>query len=382
MMTKNHNTQNLAQQDTTTTKQNHIILHDNSLLQQDTLNKHEILIIKDSRIKIKKIPERVIQPTTKPVHRIKHIKKRFNLYQKNINDTISGTQYDSIASPIFDVAQMKYVFPVKKNTSLKQTYFYDVSVLETKNTKTDSIISKHSAQKHVYFQNIITHLKRTPNEKFFVHTDWILIVALLSLALFSWINLVYKKFISSIFLSAINLNSANKMFIERNIMTNRISFGLNIIYLINTSIIGYFIFHYYNLGIIGCTGFETSLIFFGVLSIIYSIKLFVFKILDFILLSKKKFTEYYYNIFIYNKIYGIILFPLILAIPFTSNIISVILIKTAIVILIILYLFKILRGIQISIQIRLSFFYLFLYLCALEIIPILIIYRIVTTYIL
>lgn len=382
MMTKNHNTQNLTQQDTTTTKQNHIILHDNSLSQQDTLNNHEILIIKDSRIRIKQIPERVITETPKPVRRITHIKKRFNLYQKNINDTISGTQYDTIASPVFDVTQMKYVFPVKKNTNLKQTYFYDVSVLETKNTKANIVISEHTSQKHIYFQNPITHLQRTPNEKLFMHTDWVLIVALLSLALFSWINLIYKKFISSIFLSAINLSTANKMFIERNIMTNRISFGLNIIYLINTSIIGYFIFHYYNLGIIGCTGFETFSIFFGILSIIYSIKLFFLKIFDFILLSKKKFTEYYYNVFIYNKIYGIILFPLILTIPFTSNIISAILIKAAIVIFIILYLFRLLRGIQISIQIRLSFFYLFLYLCTLEIIPILIIYKLVTTYIL
>ena len=311
--------------------------------------------------------------------------KKFNFYQKPVNDTVWGTQYDTIASPVFDAAQMKYVFPVNKKTNLKQTYFYDVSSLKTNEKTTNlhkkEIIAEHTKQKYNFTQNIITHSGRQANDKLFLHTDWILVIALLSLAFFSWINLIYKKLISLNFLAAINLSTANKLFAERNIMTNRISFALNIIFIINTSLIGYFIFHYNNLQITDCTGLETFLIFFGGLSIIYSLKLFLFKFFDFILLSKKKFQEYYYNIFIYNKICGIALFPLIFTVPFTSNYISIILIKIAVVMLIILYIFKILRGIQISIRIRLSFFYLFLYLCALEIIPLLFIYKIVITYI-
>ncbi len=385
IMTQNHNTLILTQQDSTSIKHNTLILQDSFFLKQDTLNTHTKLIIKDSRIKIKEIPERIIDTTPKPVRRITHIKKGFNLYKKNINDTVSGTQYDTIASPVFDAAQMKYVFPVEKKTDLKQTYFYDSSVLKTNQKTTrlqkNTIIAEHPKQNYNYSQNIITHSERQANEKIFSHTDWMLVVVLLSLALFSWVNLFYKKFISSNFLATISYNTANKMFAERNIMSTRISFALNIVFIINTSLIGYFIFHYYNLQITGFTEFETFLTFFCGLSIIYSIKLFLFKIFDFILLSKKQFAEYYHNIFIYNKIYGIILFPLLLAIPFTSDYISVILMKTAIIILAILYLLRILRGVQISISIRLSFLYLFLYLCALEIIPVLFIYKIVTTYI-
>ncbi|RLD63871.1 MAG: hypothetical protein DRJ01_02615 [Bacteroidetes bacterium] len=384
-MTQNHNTLILAQQDTSSIKHNTLILQDISFSKQDTLNTHKKLIIKNSKIKIKKIPERIITETPKPVRKITHIKKGFNLYKKNINDTISGTQYDTIASPEFDVAQMKYVFPVKKKTNLKQTYFYDVSILkkteETKKNNKQEVSTNHSKTNINFSQNIIRHSERDVNDKIFPQTDWILIVALLSLAFFSWINLIYKKFISSNILATINFSVASKLFSERNIVTNRISFALNIIYIINASLIGYYIFNYFNLQIINYNGLETFFIFFLILSVISVVKLFLFKFFDFILLSKNKFHEYYYNNFIYNKICSIALFPLIFAIPFTSNYISVILIKISIILPIIVYILKILRGLQISIQIRLSFFYLFLYLCALEIIPLLFIYKIVTTHI-
>jgi hypothetical protein len=384
-MKQNHNTLNLLLQDTTSTKQKTILLDESSFSKQDSTSNQPQLIIKNSKILIKKIPERIIIQAPKPVRKAKHIQKKINLYEKNISDTIWGTEYDTVARPQFDASQMRYAFPVKKNISLKQTFFYDVSNLKTKVKITDiqknKISTSQTKQKYNFSQNIITNSERTVNDKIFLHTDWILIIALLSLAFFSWINILYKKFISSNFLAAINLSAANKLFAEKNIMTNRISFALNTIFIINTSLIGYFIFHYYNLQITSCSGLETFLIFFFILSIIYSIKLFLFKFLDFVLLSKKKFQEYSYNIFIYNKICGIAFFPLIFAIPFTSNYISIILIKISFIILIIMYFFKILRGIQISIQIRLSFFYLFLYLCALEIIPLLFIYKIVTSYI-
>ncbi|MCK5823243.1 MAG: DUF4271 domain-containing protein [Bacteroidales bacterium] len=384
-MKQNHDKSNFFLQDTTTTKQQNTILKESFFSKQDTTKKQPKLILKDSKIQIKEIPERIITKAPKPVRIIKHIKKSFNLYEKNINDTIWGTEYDTIALPQFDATQMKYIFPEKEKTIQKQTCFYDVSILKTSEKTTNvhkkEIITSNAKQKYKFSQNIITHSERQVNDKIFLQTDWILVVALLSLAFYSWINLVYKKFISSNILASINFSTANKLFAERNIVTNRVSFAMNTIFIINVSLICYYIFHYYNLQITNLSGFETFLIFFCFLSITYLLKLFLFKFFDFILLSKKNFQEYYYNNFIYNKTCGIALFPLIFAIPYTSNYISIILIKASIIILITTYLFKILRGFQISIQIRLSFFYLFIYLCALEIIPLLFIYKIVTTYI-
>jgi hypothetical protein len=127
-------------------------------------------------------------------------------------------------------------------------------------------------------------------------------------------------------------------------------------------------------------GYDTNLqewkiylLIFSLLLIIYTGKSFVFNILGFIFNSKQTVNEYITNIGIYNKILGVFLFPIIIAIPYISLQFKQPLMYIGIIAIGISLIFRFLRAFQIAFKIKLSIFYLILYLCALEILPILII---------
>jgi hypothetical protein len=103
--------------------------------------------------------------------------------------------------------------------------------------------------------------------------------------------------------------------------------------------------------------------------------------LDFFFLTKGAFSYYNSTVFIYNRMVGLVLLPIISVVPFINTQFAPWLLYAGIVALIALYFFRIFRGIQIGIKNRLSIFYLILYLCALEILPLLVLYKLVETYV-
>jgi hypothetical protein len=83
-------------------------------------------------------------------------------------------------------------------------------------------------------------------------------------------------------------------------------------------------------------------------------------------------NEYLHNVYVYNKILGIFLLPITFAAFYTSDNMAEILLIAAILFYIFSLIFKIIRGFQIIIKNDVFIFYSILYLCTLEILPIII----------
>jgi hypothetical protein len=92
-------------------------------------------------------------------------------------------------------------------------------------------------------------------------------------------------------------------------------------------------------------------------------------------------NEYLRNIFLFNKIFGLIVFPLLVAHPFIDIKFRFIFIYAGIIIFVLLFILRIFRGIVISVKNKFSIFYIILYLCTLEILPVLIFYKLYNSYI-
>jgi hypothetical protein len=88
--------------------------------------------------------------------------------------------------------------------------------------------------------------------------------------------------------------------------------------------------------------------------------------------KREAFNEYFQNYNLYRKIFGLVIFPIVVAIQFTPEEIKLVLIYTGFLLFGIVYLMHILRGLQIFMKKNISLFYLILYLCALEFLPILV----------
>lgn len=124
------------------------------------------------------------------------------------------------------------------------------------------------------------------------------------------------------------------------------------------------------------------LIIFGVLLVafilFYILKAMVIKLIAGIFSTEKASFIYLENIFLSNIFLGLILLPLVFYNAFTPSLANI---YAMLVLLLAINLFKLLRGFLLSHTASgFSVYYLFLYLCGVELAPLLIIYKVLTLY--
>ena len=86
------------------------------------------------------------------------------------------------------------------------------------------------------------------------------------------------------------------------------------------------------------------------------------------------------NIYLFGKVYGLLLLPLVAVIPFVPDSLSEKLMWVGIGLYVFFYVMTLFRGLRICFKNRVSIFYLFFYLCVLEILPLLTIYKCLINY--
>jgi len=143
------------------------------------------------------------------------------------------------------------------------------------------------------------------------------------------------------------------------------------------------LFGYYSIQILGfpekpfyqSIGFIEITIF---VACCYSVKLTLIRFAKFILGVDKGNSEYSYTIVLFCQNLGLLLFPLIVTITYIDMDYKPTLILVAMVVVGLLYLFRLFKAILISIRESIPFLYLFLYLCAFEFSPLVVAIKIVT----
>ncbi|PXX97009.1 hypothetical protein DF185_18460 [Marinifilum breve] len=206
-------------------------------------------------------------------------------------------------------------------------------------------------------------------------SDWMVGVSLFVVILMAIIRFSFSKYLQRLIDAIVNYQVSNNLFLEKNMRNLRGSIFLNGLFFINAS---FFAVLYYNYWY-SDSGIKTSLLTFlytlAAFLIIYFGKFVVIRTLAYIFDGVKEGKEYLHNVFIYNKNLGIFLLPLTLSIPFIADFAAYLLLNAGLVIALIFYLFRLFRGIKILFRKHVSIFYMILYLCALEILPLLVIYK-------
>jgi len=172
------------------------------------------------------------------------------------------------------------------------------------------------------------------------------------------------------------------MSLGSNSLLSKISIGLNLIFYLNFSLLIFEAYKLQQLSILPLFDFGIYIVILFLIAAIYVGKTYLLRALGNVLLSQKAFDEYLHNVFVFNKAFGLILFPAILGIPFASVKLTQYLLIYSLAAFAIFYVLRLIRGIQIIISKHISILFLILYLCTLEILPLTILYKIVRTYIL
>ena len=212
-----------------------------------------------------------------------------------------------------------------------------------------------------------------------VTPDWFFPIILVVLIFFAWIRFFYTKFFTQMIQAFLNNNLANQIVRDENIFVQRASVYLSIVFNLVGALFLYLVSVHFNwsLGGIGI-GFSRFLFFVVVVSGAYAIKFLTLKICGWLFEQEREMATYIFNIFLINNILGMALLPFICIFAYNKTLAASWLLIMPLVLIGIAFCWRIFRGIQIGLGIpSFSPLYLFLYLCTLEIAPLMILLRMV-----
>jgi hypothetical protein len=206
--------------------------------------------------------------------------------------------------------------------------------------------------------------------------NWIMLIFITVILLFIWIKIFYNKFFSILSNSIASYQLSAKVFHEKNVLLKRVSLVLDVIYLIVLSVFLYECFAFRKLTPMQMTSFNLFLLLFNIVILFTLTRSLVLKLFSYLFQTEAIVSEYVHNNFIINKSIGIVLFPLVFAAFYMQEGVVRILLWAGVLILGAGIIFKIIRGYQIIIRKDILFIYLILYLCTLEILPLLLGYKV------
>jgi hypothetical protein len=125
-------------------------------------------------------------------------------------------------------------------------------------------------------------------------------------------------------------------------------------------------------------GFIRFLFFILVIAFAYSLKLLVLKVVGWLYGADKPVSYYIFNLMLINNLMGLVFLPVVLCIAFIDDRFVEPAIWTGIAVAVISFFYRILRGFSVWRGMAdVSILYIILYFCTLEIIPVLIVGRLV-----
>lgn len=209
------------------------------------------------------------------------------------------------------------------------------------------------------------------------NNDWITLFLFLSVALLAWVRHFYPRRLKQIFYAAFAKRYIGQLVRDGNISSERITPALGFISLISISTLIYgFIGNPIELQI-GTNSAALAFMLIGaVLILIWLLRRMVMKASAKIFKSRQAIEIYLLNSLIFPIVSGVIIFPIVIAWFFTAQ--SYFLYLAGIIVLISMAI-RFIRNLTGGLQSQsFSAFYIFLYFCTLEILPLAIGYKIYT----
>ncbi len=206
--------------------------------------------------------------------------------------------------------------------------------------------------------------------------DWISIHFILLLGLLAWARINYPKRLFQIAKSFIAPRYLNQMAREGNIFRERIVIPLFVIYLISFSMLLYLLLkNFSDFHLEDYTSFQLFSIILLIVLILWFLKNILVHFIGITFKNELILQDFMLTNFVFDLISGLFLFPVIAVSVYIS---SREILLAALVLWLFIFIFKIIRELFTGLSYtKFSLFNRFLYLCALEILPILIFIKLV-----
>jgi len=208
-------------------------------------------------------------------------------------------------------------------------------------------------------------------------SDWIIGLLLLALVIFASIRTSYSKYLGHLFRSLLNYPTSSRMFREKNYPAVHAAYRLDIFFYIIFPVFIFQSVNYFNVSFSG-NNIRLFLWCFFLTTGFFLLKKMAYKFTGKLTESDSEINEYLFNMDNINRISGLVLLPVVLINMFFPFNYPGLVLYTGIFILFLLYFKLLYRGILILFKKQFSIFYLFLYFCTLEFVPLVLLYKILS----
>lgn len=209
-----------------------------------------------------------------------------------------------------------------------------------------------------------------------IREEWTLSALIISILIAGFVKLNWGRYMNNVMQSIFFKNTMGKL--EGSNASNFYpSFVMGALFYLNCSIFVFEILLASGHSFPDINSLLIILIIFAFLFMLFSVKILTYRIIAHIFETKDKVNEYLMGSSVMSKAYGILILPFIIFIPFVGESIQIYLIKAGLALFILLYLIQIGRGIRIILSHTFSLYYIILYLCALEFLPLAILFKVI-----
>jgi hypothetical protein len=204
--------------------------------------------------------------------------------------------------------------------------------------------------------------------------DWVIYAVLFSFLGIFLLKMAYTRFLQPVLAAVASHKETINLYNNRNSITQNTFLVMHFLFAVNAGLFLYLTGYFFDI-LPDIGHFYTFLLLIAGVFLIYQIKFLILFMLGFFFDQLKAFTEYIHTISLYNKFLGILLLPILAGMVLMNEQFTGIFIYAGIVLIVLAYIIRVIRGAGIILEKGFSVFYMFLYLCALEILPLLVVYK-------
>jgi hypothetical protein len=197
---------------------------------------------------------------------------------------------------------------------------------------------------------------------------------------FAIVKLFFDKYLGNLLTLFFRASMRQQQLREQVLQSPFPSLLLNNLFVFSGGLYGAFLLRFYHYG--NLNAFWVHFLYCtAALAVLYLLKFLILKIVGWIFNISRTVEAYLFVVFMTNKIIGIFLLPFLVLISLSGPLMTEIAITLSIVMICIFFVYRFLGGFSIlHKEIKISGLHFILYLCAFEIAPLLLIYKVLLTY--
>jgi len=200
------------------------------------------------------------------------------------------------------------------------------------------------------------------------HLNWTLVVCVISVLLILFLKTFYQKFVTKVMNTMVNFQLADTILREKNSITKRAFLIMNLNFILIIGLFTLLFVRMYDIQYFK-ESWKDYLLILAIISSVMILRYVIFNIVGWIFEWIPAVSSNLHNNYLINKNLGLILLPVVLIGIYTTPFYSRIIIFTGLITIIIVSVFRLIRGFQVLLKNGILLFYAILYLCTLELLP-------------